>query len=100
MIFDLLGLDGTSLVERPYEERRSVLEQLDLDGPYWNVTETFEDGEALYRGVCELGLEGVVAKHRLKDLEQPQRLVQVLRDSQVSRARAEEPLAGSPPRPR
>jgi bifunctional non-homologous end joining protein LigD len=62
MIFDLLGIDGTSLVERPYAERRSVLEQLDLQGPYWNVTETFDDGDALYKGVCDLGLEGVVAK--------------------------------------
>jgi ATP-dependent DNA ligase len=26
------------------------------------VTEAFDDGEALYSGVCELGLEGVVAK--------------------------------------
>jgi ATP-dependent DNA ligase len=26
------------------------------------VTEVFEDGHALYAGVCELGLEGVVAK--------------------------------------
>jgi hypothetical protein len=39
-----------------------VLEHLDLHGPYWNVTETFNDGEALYEGVCDLGLEGVVAK--------------------------------------
>jgi bifunctional non-homologous end joining protein LigD len=62
MIFDLLGIDGTSLVERSYEERRSMLEQLDLQGPYWNVTETFDDGPSLYRGVCNLGLEGVVAK--------------------------------------
>ena len=49
-------------MERPYVERRSLLEQLDLEGPYWNVTEAFEDGEALYAGVCDLGLEGVVAK--------------------------------------
>jgi len=62
MIFDLLGVDGTSLIERPHEERRSVLEQLDLQGPYWSVTETFDVGEALFGGVCELGLEGVVAK--------------------------------------
>ena len=26
------------------------------------MTETFDDGEALCSGVCELGLEGVVAK--------------------------------------
>jgi bifunctional non-homologous end joining protein LigD len=62
VIFDLLGLDGTDLTQRRYEERRSLLEQLDLEGPYWNVTEAFDDGEALYDAACELGLEGVVAK--------------------------------------
>jgi len=46
----------------PYEERGSLLEQLDLDGRSWNVTEAFDDGEALYAGVCDLGLERVVAK--------------------------------------
>lgn len=62
--FDLLGLDGTDLTPRPYQERRSLLEQLDLAGPHWSVTEVFDDGEALYSTVCEMGLEGVVAKKR------------------------------------
>jgi bifunctional non-homologous end joining protein LigD len=62
IVFDQLGLDGTDLTERPYAERRSLLEELDLQGPYWNVTEVFDDGRALYDAVCELGLEGVVAK--------------------------------------
>jgi bifunctional non-homologous end joining protein LigD len=34
IVFDLLGLDGTDLTLRPYQERRSLLEQLDLKGPY------------------------------------------------------------------
>jgi bifunctional non-homologous end joining protein LigD len=38
MVFDVLGIDGTSLIERSYDERRSILEQLDLQGPHWNVT--------------------------------------------------------------
>ena len=46
VVFDLPGLDGTDLTQRPYEERRSLLEQLDLEGPHWNVTEVFEDGPA------------------------------------------------------
>ena len=58
----MLGLDGTDLTPRPYRERRALLEELDLAGPHWNVTEVFDDGPALYTGVCELGLEGVVAK--------------------------------------
>jgi bifunctional non-homologous end joining protein LigD len=64
VVFDLLGLDGTDLTPRPYQERRSLLEQLELEGPHWNVTEAFDDGHALYSAVCELGLEGVVAKRQ------------------------------------
>jgi ATP-dependent DNA ligase len=33
IVFDLLRLDGTDLTKRPYAERRSLLESLDLDGP-------------------------------------------------------------------
>jgi bifunctional non-homologous end joining protein LigD len=62
MIFDLLRLDGTDLIERPYSERRSILESLDLNGPSWRTTDVFDDGEALFAGVCGMGLEGVVAK--------------------------------------
>jgi bifunctional non-homologous end joining protein LigD len=63
-VFDLLRIDGTDLIERPYSERRSLLESLDLNGPGWAIDETFDDGDALYAAVCEHGLEGVVAKRR------------------------------------
>ena len=33
MIFDLLWLDGHSLLELPYEERRQLLAKLGLGGP-------------------------------------------------------------------
>ena len=62
--FDLLGLDGTDLIERAYCERRDLFVGLGLDGPGWATSETFEDGEALFASVCELGLKGVVAKKR------------------------------------
>jgi bifunctional non-homologous end joining protein LigD len=60
--FDLLGIDGADLTERTYCERRDLLVSLGLDGPGWTTSETFEDGEAFYASVCDLGLEGVVAK--------------------------------------
>jgi hypothetical protein len=44
--------------------RRQFLEDLDLDGDYWSTTPSHEDGESLWEKVCELGLEGVVAKKR------------------------------------
>jgi hypothetical protein len=38
----------------------------------WTTSETFEDGPALYAAVCNLGLEGVVAK-KLTSACQPAR---------------------------
>jgi bifunctional non-homologous end joining protein LigD len=60
--FDLLCLYGTDLTGRTYSERRDLLVSLGLDGRGWTTSETFDDGDALYTSVCELGLEGVVAK--------------------------------------
>jgi len=57
-----LCVEGTELIERTYWERRDLLVSLGLDGPGWATSETFEDGEALFASVCELGLKGVVAK--------------------------------------
>jgi bifunctional non-homologous end joining protein LigD len=62
--FDLLHLDGNSTRVLPYGERRSLLEELALDGPAWRtpasvVVERHEDFVAR---VEDLGLEGVVAK--------------------------------------
>jgi bifunctional non-homologous end joining protein LigD len=58
----VLRQDGVDLTTEPYEERRATLERLELDGPGWTTSETFDDGLALFAAVCKLGLEGVVAK--------------------------------------
>ncbi|HEX3243324.1 MAG TPA: DNA ligase D [Solirubrobacterales bacterium] len=62
-IFDLLYLDGRSLMAEPYEERRRLLDELELSGDAWQ-TPAFHsgDGAALLARTAELGLEGVVAK--------------------------------------
>jgi bifunctional non-homologous end joining protein LigD len=62
VIFDVLSLEGVSLLRAPYSERRAQLEALNLNGPCWRTPEAFEDGEALFEAVCERELEGVVAK--------------------------------------
>ena len=62
MVFDLLRLDGEDMTVRRYRERRSILDALDLNGPYWTTPCAFDDGETLRMAVCERGLEGVVAK--------------------------------------
>jgi bifunctional non-homologous end joining protein LigD len=63
MAFDLLHLDGRSLLELPYEQRRDLLEQLGLDGPAWRTPRFHRGGgQALLDATREQGLEGVVAK--------------------------------------
>jgi bifunctional non-homologous end joining protein LigD len=62
-IFDLLYLDGRSLMELPYRERRERLEQLQLGGPAWRVPSAQRDsGKRLLEATAAQGLEGLVAK--------------------------------------
>ncbi len=63
LVFDLLHLDGRSLLTLPYDDRRVLLEDLDLDGPRWAVPPAFpgQAGEALAASKAQ-GLEGVLAK--------------------------------------
>ncbi len=63
MIFDLLYLEGRSMIALPYEERRELLESLRLEGPSWQ-TPSFHRGEgrALLAATKERDLEGIVAK--------------------------------------
>ncbi len=71
VIFDLLWLDGHSLMELPYVERRKHLAGLALDGEHWRVPAHHEGaGSALLAATREQGLEGVVAK-RLDSLYKP-----------------------------
>jgi bifunctional non-homologous end joining protein LigD len=61
--FDLLYLDGRSTLALSYEERRQLLERLELEGPSWR-TPAYQRGEgsALLEATRELGIEGIVAK--------------------------------------
>jgi bifunctional non-homologous end joining protein LigD len=63
VIFDLLWLDGHSLMELPYSERRGRLADLRLDGKRWRVPSHHAGhGSALLAATREQGLEGVIAK--------------------------------------
>jgi bifunctional non-homologous end joining protein LigD len=55
MIFDVLRLDGDDLMSVPFQERRQILERLNLDGLAWATPAVFDDGVALYEAVCERG---------------------------------------------
>jgi bifunctional non-homologous end joining protein LigD len=63
VVFDLLWLDGRSLMEEPYAERRGRLEALGLDGPAWRTPGYHAgNGRELLEASREQGLEGIVAK--------------------------------------
>jgi bifunctional non-homologous end joining protein LigD len=63
VVFDLLYLEGRSLLGLSYEERRAELEELGLDGPAWQTPSYHRgDGAALLALSRERGLEGVIAK--------------------------------------
>jgi bifunctional non-homologous end joining protein LigD len=60
--FDVLWLDGHSTTDLAYEERRRLLERLELNGPAWQTPGYYRDGPALLGATADAGLEGVIAK--------------------------------------
>ncbi len=68
MVFDLLYLDGQSIMERPLHERRKLLREILPESPF--VVESryvLEQGVAFFERVVAQGFEGVMAK----ELESP-----------------------------
>jgi bifunctional non-homologous end joining protein LigD len=63
VIFDLLYLEGSSLMDEPYSHRRELLEGLELSGQSWQ-TPSYSVGHAgeLLAASAERGLEGIVLK--------------------------------------
>jgi bifunctional non-homologous end joining protein LigD len=65
MIFDVLWLEGHSLLGLPYDERRAKLTELELTGPTWqSPAHHVGDGAALLEASRAQGLEGIIAKRR------------------------------------
>ena len=63
--FDLLWLDGESLVERPLEERLEALHRVLVPGQRIQNSVTIDaKGKALFEQVKARGLEGVIAKKK------------------------------------
>ncbi len=63
VIFDLLWLDGHSLLESSYGERRGALARLALDGEHWRTPPPLSgSGADVLEASRAGGLEGIVAK--------------------------------------
>jgi bifunctional non-homologous end joining protein LigD len=63
MVFDLLYLDGRSLLDVPYLERRELLGELKLAGESWQTPPWFAgNGQAVWEASKEQSLEGIVMK--------------------------------------
>ena len=64
VVFDVLALDGEVVTDRPWSERRALLETLSLNGTAAVATMVVDDGAALFAATGALGVEGIVAKRR------------------------------------
>jgi bifunctional non-homologous end joining protein LigD len=63
IVFDLLYLDGRSLLDLRYDERREALLELGLNGPAWQTpAHHVGDGARLLEASRAQGLEGIIAK--------------------------------------
>jgi bifunctional non-homologous end joining protein LigD len=63
MLYDVLFLDGRPTTELPYEDRRELLGDLELDGAAWSTPSYHRgDGVELLAAARERGLAGLIAK--------------------------------------
>ena len=70
MVFDLLHLDGSSLLDVPLEERKRLLRRVIRPHPVVRyAAHVVGEGEAFVRAAADRGLEGVVAKRRASHYE-------------------------------
>lgn len=77
-LFDCLYLDGRPIINDPLYLRREWLAdsiRRGGDNPY-RLSESVEDGEALFQAACDTGLEGIMAKERQSTYQPGRRTAQ------------------------
>jgi len=71
IVFDILEKNGESLVDKPLNERKTMLKGSLREGRYVVLSDFIEgQGEAYYTAAIRRGLEGVIAKRKLSRYEQ------------------------------
>jgi bifunctional non-homologous end joining protein LigD len=63
-VFDLLWIDGKSIMSLPLVERKAALKDLVKNNPVIKYSDDFHNGLALFEQVKKLGLEGIIAKRK------------------------------------
>ena len=93
LAFDLLSLDGRSLLDEPYSQRRVQLDALGLNGRHWQTPPSFTDaaGPDVQAVSKQHGLEGVMAK-RLASRYEPGKRSQSWR--KIKNVRRQEAVVG------
>ena len=70
MIFDLLWMDGHSMMDQAYATRRDALARLKLAGASWQTPPHEKGGgQAMLQASAKAGLEGIVAKKLVSKYE-------------------------------
>lgn len=64
-LFDVLYMDGRSLVNDPWIRRREWLDDAFRKNTPYRLSEAIEDGEGLFEATKGMGVEGIMAKERL-----------------------------------
>ncbi|MGN7403080.1 ATP-dependent DNA ligase [Cytobacillus praedii] len=64
--FDVLYLNGSVEVSKPLGERLSLLEEIVTNNEYISICQSYSDGNVLFDKIVDLGLEGIVSKHKDK----------------------------------
>jgi bifunctional non-homologous end joining protein LigD len=72
ILFDLLAIDGHSLISKPWSERREILTGQIRAVPPISITPVTDDADSLLEATRANGFEGVIAKRR-DSLYQPGR---------------------------
>ncbi len=65
IVFDILFLNGQSVMEEPLWKRKNLLHEILQPGDSAQACEFIEkDGTAFFQATCEYGLEGILAKEK------------------------------------